>query len=117
MSNGELSDIWNLAKWAPSAANMRPGRGRDRLVKHMNDGNKAKTASAAAAAVLAADTRFHEFIPMLLALRSEIEDVFERDEEMRAGTGTFKTRVHGVAKHRFIDGAALINATWRRTTW
>jgi len=85
VSNGELSDIWNLAKWAPSAANMRPGRGRDRLVKHMNDCNKTKTASAASAAVLAVDTRFHE----LLALRPEIKDVFERGEEMRAGTGTF----------------------------
>jgi nitroreductase len=96
VSDAELSDIWNLAKWAPSAANtkplrvlyVRPGRGRDRLLKHMSDGNRARTASAAAAAVLAVDTRFHEPLAALLPFRPEITDRFERDEETRASTET-----------------------------
>src|ERR1700722_9908783 len=97
VTDAELSDIWELAKWAPTAANSQPLRvlyvrtpeGRERLVEHMADGNKAKTLSAPAVAVLAVDTRFHEHIPTLLPFRPELRDVFEANEEMRAGTGTF----------------------------
>jgi 3-hydroxypropanoate dehydrogenase len=85
VSDAELSQIWELAKWAPTAANTQPLRvlyvrteaGRDRLVRHMNDGNKAKTASAPAVAVLAMDTRFHDHIPTLLPFRPEMKDVFD----------------------------------------
>src|ERR1700744_6800538 len=71
VSDAELSDIWELAKWAPTAANTQPLRvlyvrtdeGRARLVEHMNDGNQAKTLAAPAVAVLAVDTRFYDHIP------------------------------------------------------
>jgi 3-hydroxypropanoate dehydrogenase len=96
VSDAELSDIWNLAKWAPTAANTQPlrvldvraGQGRDRLVKDMNDGNKAKTASAAAAAVFRSThvSRAHPYAPPTSA---GDKGRFERVEEMRAGTGTF----------------------------
>jgi len=97
VSDADLSEIWNLAKWAPTAANtqplrvlyVRPGPARDRLVEHMNDGNKAKTATAPAVAVLAVDTRFHEHIPTLLPFRPELKDVFANNDEMRASTGSF----------------------------
>ncbi len=116
VSDAELSEIWELAKWAPTSANtqplrvlyVRPGKGRDRLVQHMNDANKAKTASAPAVAVLAVDTRFHEYIPTVLPFRPELKDVFDANEEMRTGTGTFNAtlqaayfilsiRAHGLA--------------------
>src|SRR5580704_5581633 len=97
VTDEELSAIWELARWAPTSANtqplrvlyVRPGEGRDRLVSHMNDGNKAKTESAPAVAVLAVDTRFHEHIPTLLPFRPELKDVFDADEEMRTGIGRF----------------------------
>jgi 3-hydroxypropanoate dehydrogenase len=97
VSDAELREIWNLAKWAPTAANtqplrvlyVRPGQARDRLVEHMNEGNKAKTAAAPAVAVLAVDTRFHEHIPTVLPFRPELKDVFDGNDEMRASTGTF----------------------------
>jgi len=116
VSDAELSDIWELAKWAPTSANtqplrilyVRPGQGRDRLVGHMNDANKAKTASAPAVAVLAVDRRFHEYIPTMLPFRPELKDVFDANEEMRTVTGTFNAtlqaayfilsiRAHGLA--------------------
>jgi 3-hydroxypropanoate dehydrogenase len=116
VSDAELAQIWDLAKWAPTAANtqplrvlyVRPGAGRERLVKHMSDGNKAKTESAPAVAVLAADTRFHEHIPDLLPFRPELKDVFEANADMRASTGSFNAtlqagyfilsvRAHGLA--------------------
>jgi 3-hydroxypropanoate dehydrogenase len=97
VSDSELNEIWELAKWAPTAANtqplrvlyVRPGEARDRLVGHMADGNKDKTASAPAVAVLAIDSRFHEHIPAVLPFRPELKDVFEANEDMREGTGRF----------------------------
>ena len=97
VADAELTAIWDLAKWAPTAANtqplrvlyVRPGEGRDRLIEHMADGNKAKTASAPAVAVLAVDTEFHEHIPTVLPFRPELKDVFDADEGMRTSTGDF----------------------------
>jgi 3-hydroxypropanoate dehydrogenase len=97
VSDAELSEIWELAKWAPTSANtqplrvlfVRPGEGRDRLVKHLAEGNRAKTESAPAVAVLAMDTRFHEHIPALLPYKPELKDVFAADDTKRGETGTF----------------------------
>ncbi|MET9000700.1 malonic semialdehyde reductase [Amycolatopsis sp. NPDC004169] len=97
VSDEELSEIWELARWAPTAANtqplrvlfVRPGEGRDRLVKHLDEGNRAKTQSAPAVAVLAVDTRFHEHIPALLPYKPELKEVFAANQEMRADTATF----------------------------
>lgn len=116
VSDAELSEIWELAKWAPTAANtqplrvlyVRPGEGRERLVAHMGDGNKAKTLSAPAVAVLAVDTQFHEHIPTLLPFRPELKDVFEANDEMATSTSRFNAtlqaayfllsvRAHGLA--------------------
>ena len=75
VTDRELDSIWDLAKWPPTAANVQPLRvlyvrapaGRERLVRHMSDGNKAKTATAPAVAVLAVDTEFHQHIPQVVA--------------------------------------------------
>ncbi|RYF61342.1 MAG: malonic semialdehyde reductase [Comamonadaceae bacterium] len=99
VTDAELNEIWELARWAPTAANTQPlritfvgrGEGRDRLVPHMNEGNRAKTASAPAVAVLAVDTRFHEHVPTLLPFRPELRDAFEANEELRTNTGRFNS--------------------------
>ena len=128
VTDAELNEIWELAKWPPTAANVqplrvlyvRPGPGRDRLVEHMADGNKAKTASAPAVAVLALDTRFHEHIPAVMPYKPELKDVFEANETMRTETGRFSAalqagyfllavRAHGLAAGPMggFDAAAL----------
>jgi 3-hydroxypropanoate dehydrogenase len=97
VSDAELAAIWELARWAPTSANtqplrllyVRPGTGRDRLVKYMNEGNQAKTASAPAVAVLAMDTRFHEHIPVLWPFQPELKEVFAADDDGRTQTATF----------------------------
>jgi 3-hydroxypropanoate dehydrogenase len=74
----------------------------------MNDGNKAKTATAPAVAVLAVDSRFHEHIPAVLPYKPELKDAFEADEAMRGNIGGFSgalqagyfimaVRAHGLA--------------------
>jgi 3-hydroxypropanoate dehydrogenase len=97
VSDAELEEIWSLAKWAPTAANTQPLRilfvrtaeGKARLVEHMSDGNKDKTLSAPAVAVLAVDTRFHEHIPTIFPIRPEMQDVFEANVEMRTSTADY----------------------------
>jgi 3-hydroxypropanoate dehydrogenase len=62
----EMRDIYDLVKWAPTAMNSQPLRivlirtpeARARLMEHVFEGNKAKTASAPLVAVLAADLDF-----------------------------------------------------------
>jgi len=97
VSDAELAAIWDLARWAPTSANtqplrvlyIRPGEGRARLVKHMSEGNQAKTAAAPAVAVLAADTRFHEHIPTVFPMRPQMQDTFEKQEELRLKHSNF----------------------------
>jgi 3-hydroxypropanoate dehydrogenase len=97
VTDEELTSIWELARWAPTAANtqplrvlyVRPGEGRDRLVKYMSEGNQAKTAAAPAVAVLAVDTRFHEHIPTVFPIRPEMHDFYENNEELRLKGGNF----------------------------
>jgi len=97
VTDEKLTSIWELAKWAPTSANtqplrvlyVRPGEGRDRLVKVMSEGNQAKTAAAPAVAVLAVDTQFHEHIPTVFPMRPQMKDVFEANESMRLNGGKF----------------------------
>lgn len=116
VGDDELASIWELAKWAPTAANsqplrvlyVHPGEGRDRLVKHMDEGNRVKTESAPAVAVLAMDTRFHEHLPAILPYKPELKDAFAANDAMRTNVATFNAtlqagyfilavRAHGLA--------------------
>lgn len=101
VDDDELAAIWELAKWAPTAANFQPLRvtyvnsaeGRARLVSHMNEGNKAKTLAAPAVAVLAFDSRFHEHIPTVAPFRASLVPVMEENEEMRISASRFNSAI------------------------
>lgn len=116
VTDAELASIWELARWAPTAANTQPLRvlyvqhdeARARLVQHLSDGNKAKTAAAPAVAVLATDSRFHEHLPRVLPHMPQLKDAFDANEQMRTNTGQFNSalqaayfimavRAHGLA--------------------
>ena len=97
VSDEDLAGIWELAKWGPTAANTQPLRvlyvrtpeGKARLLPHMNEGNRDKTASAPAVAILARDTQFHNHIPTVLPFRPEMREVLEENQGMRQGMGTY----------------------------
>jgi 3-hydroxypropanoate dehydrogenase len=55
---------------------------KQRLLKHMAEGNRAKTSSAPVTVVLAADTDFHENIPQVFPHNPSAKDNFA-DEGMR----------------------------------
>jgi 3-hydroxypropanoate dehydrogenase len=138
VTDAELAEIWELAKWAPTAANtqplrvlyVRPGEGRDRLVQQMSEGNKTKTASAPAVAVLALDSDFHEHIPTLLPFRPELKEVFADNDAMRNDTGRFNAalqaayfllsvRAHGLAAGPMagFDAVAVDNEFFPDGRW
>ncbi|MFD3517488.1 malonic semialdehyde reductase [Streptomyces sp. NPDC058657] len=70
----QVQAVYDLIKYAPTAYNQSPLRillvrsadARARLVTHMAEGNRPKTATAPLVAVLAADNEFHEELPALL---------------------------------------------------
>jgi 3-hydroxypropanoate dehydrogenase len=80
VTDEELAAIWELARWSPSMANSQPLRvlfvrspeGKERLVKHLAEGNRQKTLAAPAVAVLAFDPEFHEHMPALFPARGEM---------------------------------------------
>ncbi|MCW2757720.1 MAG: malonic semialdehyde reductase [Nocardioidaceae bacterium] len=97
VSDEQLEEIWSLAKWAPTGANLQPLRvqyvrteaGKQRLVPLLDEMNRAKTTSAPVAAILAVDTRFHEHVPTVMPVKPELQDFFEANPEMREGLGGF----------------------------
>ncbi|MEO2057964.1 MAG: nitroreductase family protein, partial [Thermoleophilia bacterium] len=54
VTDGQLHAIWDLMKWAPTSGNINPLRilflrspeARERMVRHMSEGNQGKTRSA-----------------------------------------------------------------------
>jgi 3-hydroxypropanoate dehydrogenase len=97
VSDEQLQAITELAKWPPTMANTNPLRilfvrapeGRDRLGPLMSEGNRAKTVSAPAVAVLAVDLDFHDKIPELLPFRPELRENFVADPANRERLATF----------------------------
>lgn len=84
VTDAELRAVWEMAKWPPTSANTQPLRvvfarsteAKERIVRHLAEGNRAKTASAPVVAVLAADTEFHEFIPEVFPHRPQMREAF-----------------------------------------
>lgn len=96
VTDDQLRDIWELARWAPTSANVQPLRivyvrtleGKARLLPLMGDGNRAKTDAAPAVAILATDLDFHETIPRVFPARPQLKDAFA-DPERRHGSARF----------------------------
>ncbi|HEU4512244.1 MAG TPA: malonic semialdehyde reductase [Nocardioidaceae bacterium] len=87
VTDEQIAAIYDLVKYAPTAMNMQPlrivlvreGEARERLLKHMADGNRDKTANAPLVAVLAADTEFHEHLPRTFPHFPGAKDAFADD--------------------------------------
>ncbi|MEU0967434.1 hypothetical protein ABZ357_19095 [Streptomyces sp. NPDC005917] len=68
---------------------VRTREGKDRLAGHLDEGNRAKTLSAPAVAILAYDVAFHEQMPVVFpargaALRAAFAGRTERRERLAA---------------------------------
>ncbi|RST18554.1 malonic semialdehyde reductase [Streptomyces sp. WAC05374] len=87
----QVQAIYDLVKFGPTAFNQSPLRivlvrseeARERLLPHMAEGNRAKTASAPLVAILAADNEFHEELPALLPHFPQAKDMFFSERPVR----------------------------------
>ncbi|MGH3391029.1 MAG: malonic semialdehyde reductase [Actinomadura sp.] len=88
VSDEQIQAIYELVKWAPTSMNNQPLRvvlvrspeARERLISHMADGNKDKTATAPLVAILAVDTDFHEHLPTVFPHFPGAKDAFAERE-------------------------------------
>jgi len=89
VDDASVAAAFELLRWGPTAFNSSPLRlllvrspeARERLVDHMGEGNKAKTASAGLTIVAAADTDFHEHLGTLAP--HMVGAPFEQDAQVR----------------------------------
>lgn len=97
VTDEQVAAIYDLVKYAPTAMNNQPlrivlvrqGEPRERLLKHMADGNRDKTASAPLVAVLAADVDFHEHLPRTFPHFPGARDMFAGDAASREQVARF----------------------------
>ena len=84
VTDEQVEAIQDLVKYGPTAMNTQPLRvvlirsedARARLLKHMADGNRDKTATAPLVAVLATDTNFNEHLPQVFPHAEGANDWF-----------------------------------------
>lgn len=102
VTDERIRAIYDLVKWAPTAANTQPLRlvivrspeAKARLLPLMAEGNRDKTASAPVVVILAADTRFHEEWDRLMPFRpgggTALAEAPERAEGMARFNATLQ---------------------------
>ncbi|RPF22815.1 malonic semialdehyde reductase [Myceligenerans xiligouense] len=91
VTDAHLRAAWDLAKFGPTAMNNLPLRfvvarspeAKDRLLKHVPDGNRSKVEAAPATLVLAHDAEFHEHLPRLFPVYPGIREQLAPAAEMR----------------------------------
>ncbi|MFE3639074.1 malonic semialdehyde reductase [Streptomyces sp. NPDC059168] len=90
----QVQAIYDLVKYGPTAFNQTPLRitlvrspeARERLLRHMAEGNRAKTAAAPLVAILSADNEFHEELPALFPAFPQAKDAFFAERPAREGS-------------------------------
>ncbi|CAM5692349.1 malonic semialdehyde reductase [Streptomyces canus] len=91
VTDEQVQAIYDLVKYGPTSMNQSPLRvtlvrsaeARERLVRHMAEGNQPKTAVAPLVAILSADNEFHEELPHLFPHFPQAKDMFAGSREAR----------------------------------
>src|SRR5690348_15002441 len=91
VTDAQVQAIYDLVKYGPTSMNQSPLRvtlvrsaeARERLVKHLAEGNQKKTAAAPLVAILSADNEFHEELPHLFPHFPQAKDMFAGSREAR----------------------------------
>lgn len=92
VTDEQVAALYDLVKWAPTLMNAQPLRmvvmrsedARTRLMSHLAEGNKPKTASAPLVVVLAADTSFHDHLPTVFPHNPAAREAFAADDDRRS---------------------------------
>jgi 3-hydroxypropanoate dehydrogenase len=91
VTDEQMQAIYDLVKYGPTAFNQQPLRvvlvrspeARERLVRHMSEGNRPKTSTAPLVAVLAVDNEFHEELPTQLPQFPQAKDAIFAERPVR----------------------------------
>lgn len=97
VSEAQLQAIYDLAKYGPTSLNQQPLRivvvrsqqARERLLEHLNEHNRRKTAGAPLTVILAADVNFHEKLPQVFSHAPGLKDVLAADRAERVTQARF----------------------------
>lgn len=92
VTDEQLRAVYELTRTGPTAMNIQPLRvtwvrsaeARQRLLRHMAEGNRAKTAAAPLVAVLSYDVDWHEHLPEVFPPGAGKQEMFAGNEELRA---------------------------------
>ena len=90
VSDDTLRQLYDLAKWGPTSANMTPARlvfvksaeAKAKLEPALDEGNRAKTMAAPVTVIVAQDEDFHEKLPYLFP-HTDAKSWFEGPREGR----------------------------------
>lgn len=99
VSDERLRAVYELFKWAPTSANICPMRvlyvrtpeAKERLLGGVREPNRAQTASAPVTAVLAWDTQYPEYVPVLAPSNPTFKALLEANDELRVSNGDFNS--------------------------
>jgi 3-hydroxypropanoate dehydrogenase len=98
VSDEQIQAIYDLVKFGPTSANAQPLRvflvrsddAKERILKHMSEGNRDKVSSAPLVAIMAADTEFHENLPKVFPHALGMKDAFS-EPVRREGSARFSS--------------------------
>jgi 3-hydroxypropanoate dehydrogenase len=138
VTDAELTEIYELVKFAPTPMNsqalrvhfVRTSEGKARLLPLLNEGNREKSASAAAVAILAFDTEFDKFLPEHYPEIPNARDFFQEDDKrlrsaremaiLQAGYFILAVRTVGLDagpmagfNHAGVDAEFFPGSSWR----
>jgi 3-hydroxypropanoate dehydrogenase len=94
VTDEQVQAVYDLVQYGPTSMNAQPLRvvllrsdeAKARLLPHLSEGNRAKTASAPLVAVLAYEVDFHDHLPRVFPHFPGAREVFA-DQDVRQGVG------------------------------
>lgn len=102
LPDGIIRQLYELAKWGPTAANTTPARfafvrsaaAKERLKPHLSAGNVEKTMSAPCCVIIAYDSHFYDLLPKLFPSR-DMRARFVGNEQLIAETAKRNSTLQG----------------------
>ena len=94
VSDAQIHELYNLAKFGPTSANSSPARfvfirtkeGREKLRPALSSGNTEKTMTAPLTAIVAYDPKFFEKLPQLFPHNLDAKSWFTSNDSLAATT-------------------------------
>lgn len=102
ISDGQLYELYDAVKFAPTSANAGPARfvfvkspeAKERLLKVVSEGNQEKTRTAPVTVIVAYDTEFYQHLPRLFPIM-DIKPMFEGNQALAQETAFRNSSLQG----------------------